>query len=389
MPIDSTYLLDMLKKSIQINSVTPVEEKLAAFFADEIRKLGLEPEWDVVAPGRPNVYAVADLGPSDEMLLLTGHLDTVGIAANWETDPFDPVEKDGRLYGLGSYDMKSGLVCCFAAFKALVEDPASKGKLGKIAFAATVDEEGYGTGAEALLMSPYGKADGILLTEPFWGTEEMPVPLGLTGKVLYKLTVTGKMAHGFFPERGRNAIEDAGKIIAALEQLNLYEHPQFGSGNYSTLKIEGGYQEYAIVVPEQCEVIITRLTVPGESRESALADMRTLIDSLDLVCDVEIETPPPFYEPYVIETDSRLAQSFNAAYQQSVGKPPEYKFARCITDANIYVGKANIPTITFGPLGGGAHECNEFVEIDSLTPVAQVLLDSCIAYYEKDDKMTR
>ena len=115
MPIDSPYLLDTLKKSIQINSVTPVEEDLAAFFADEIRKLGIEPEWDVVAPGRPNVYAVADLGSSDEMLLLTGHLDTVGIAANWETDPFAPVEKDGKLYGLGSFDMKSGLVCCLAA----------------------------------------------------------------------------------------------------------------------------------------------------------------------------------------------------------------------------------------------------------------------------------
>jgi len=381
MPIDSTYLLDTLKKSIQINSITPVEEDLAAFFADEIRKLGIEPEWDVVAPGRPNVYAVADLGPSDEMLLLTGHLDTVDIAADWETDPFNPVEKDGKLYGLGSFDMKSGVVCCFAAFKALVEDHALKGKLGKIAFAATVDEEGYGTGAEALLKSPLGKADGILLTEPFWGTKEMPVPLGLTGKVLYKLTVTGKMAHAFFPERGRNAIEDAGKIVAALNQLNLYEHPRFGCGNYSTLKIEGGYQEYAVVVPERCEVIITRLTVPGENRDSALADMHQLIDSLDLACDVEIETAPPFYEPYVIETNSRLAQSFSAAYQQQVGRPPDYKFTRCITDGNIYVGNANIPTITFGPRGGGAHECNEFVEIDSLTPVAQVLVDSCTTYY--------
>lgn len=381
MSIDSTYLLDTLKKAIQINSITPREEDLAAFFADEIRKLGIEPEWDVVAPGRPNVYAMADLGPSDEMLLLTGHIDTVDIAENWETDPFDPVEKNGKLYGLGSYDMKSGVVCCLAAFKAMIEDPSLRGKLGKIAFAATVDEEAYGTGAEALLKTKYGKADGILLTEPFWGTDEMPVPLGLTGKVLYKLTVTGKMAHGFFPERGRNAIEDAGKIIAALDKLELYEHPEFGRGNYSTLKVGGGYTEYAVVVPERCEVIITRLTVPGESRDAALTDMRSLVDSLDLACDVQIETPPPFYEPYVIDTSARLAQSFNGAYQKSVGKPPAYKFVRCITDANIYVPHGNIPTITFGPLGSGAHECNEFVQIDSLTPVAQVLVDTCVGYY--------
>lgn len=381
MPIDSTYLLDTLKKSIQINSVTPVEEKLASFFANEIRKLGIEPEWDVVAPGRPNVYAMADLGPSDDMLLLTGHLDTVDVAANWETDPFDPVEKDGKLYGLGSFDMKSGLVCCLAAFKTLIEDKSLHGKLGKIAFAATVDEEGYGLGAEALLKTEYANAAGILLTEPFWGTDDWPIPLGLTGKVLYKLTITGKMAHGFYPERGQNAIEDAGKIIAALDQLDLYEHPEFGRGNYSTLKIDGGYTEYAIVVPEQCDVIITRLTIPGESRDNAVDDMRALINSLDLACDVQIETPPPFYEPYVIDTDERLAQSFSNAYRQCIGKLPSYKFARGITDANIYVPQGNIPTITFGPLGSGAHECNEFVQIDSLTPVAQVLVDSCIGYY--------
>ena len=73
----------MLKQVIEINSVLPHEEELAAFFADEIRSLGLEPEWHVIAPGRPNVYVTANLGSSDDMLLLTGHLDTVGVATNW------------------------------------------------------------------------------------------------------------------------------------------------------------------------------------------------------------------------------------------------------------------------------------------------------------------
>lgn len=382
MQIDGKYLLETLKKTIAINSVVPVEEDLTAFFADEIRKMGLEPEWHEVAPKRPNVYATADLGPSDDMLLLTGHLDTVDVAENWETDPFEAVEKDGKLYGLGSYDMKSGLVCAFAAFKALVEDKSLHGKLGKIAFAATVDEEGYGLGAKELLKTAYGQSKGILLTEPFGGTDpNLAIPLGLTGKVLYKLTVEGKMAHGFHPERGQNAVEAASKIVAALDQLNLHAHPQYGKGNYSTLKFEGGYKEYAIVVPERCEVIITRLTVPGENRETAVSDMQALVDSLDLDCRVTIETPPPFYDPYLIDTDSHLANSFAAAYQKTVGSAPVYDFLWGITDANIYVAEGNMPTITYGPLGNGAHECNEYVVIDSLVPVAQVLANCCINYY--------
>jgi len=382
MQIDQTYLLDTLKKAIQINSVVPHEEALAAFFADGIRTLGIEPEWHVVAPGRPNVYALADLGPADDLLLLTGHLDTVGVAANWATNPFKAVERDGKLYGLGSFDMKSGLVCAFATFKALVEDSALHSKLGKIAFAATVDEEALGLGAKALLKTVYGKSAGIFLTEPFGGRNiSAAVPLGLTGKVLYKLTVTGKMAHGFYPQRGRNAVEAASKIVAALDQLPLHPHPTYGRGNYSTLKMTGGYKEYAIVVPEQCEVIITRLMVPGESRELLIADMRRLIDSLKLDCTVTIETPAPFYEPYLIETDSRLANSFRHAYQATLGTQPQFDFLTGITDANIYVAEGNIPTITYGPSGQGAHECNEYVEIDSLAPVAQIIADSCINYF--------
>ncbi len=381
MPIDTGYLLETLKKSVQINSIIPHEEDYASFLADEIRKMGIEAEWHEVAPGRPNVYTSVQLGSHEDMLLLTGHLDTVDIADNWETDPFDPVIKDGRLYGLGSLDMKSGVVCALTAFKALLEDTSLHSKLGRIAFAATVDEEGYGAGAKALLETEYGKAKGILLPEPFGGDAQSPVPSGITGKVLYKLTLKGKMAHGFYPEDGFNAIEEAGKIIAALPELNLHVHPLYGQGNYSVLKIEGGYQEYAIVVPEHCEIIITRLTVLGENRETAVADMQSLIDSLDLNCEVTIETPAPFYDPYTIELDSHLVQSFTRAYQQKLNREPHWGFIRGITDANIYVAEGGIPTVNFGPAGKGLHQCNEYVEISSLEPVAQILHDSCVNYF--------
>lgn len=381
MAIDEVYLLDTLKKSVQINSIIPHEEAYAAFLADEIRGMGLEPEWEEVAPGRPNVYASVELGPHGDLLVLTGHTDTVGVAANWDTDPFDPVVKNGCLYGLGALDMKSGVTCALAAFKGLLDDRSHHGKLGRIAFAATIDEEGYGLGARALLKSKYGEASGILLPEPMGGDGRSPLPLGMTGKVLYRLTLTGKMAHGFHPERGVNAVEEASKIVAALDRLNLHAHPVYGQGNYSTLKIEGGYKEYAVVVPERCEVVVTRLTVPGEDRDSAVADMQALIGSLDLKCDVQIETPPPYYDPYHIYTSSRFAGSFAKAYRQQFGSEPPWTFMKGIEDGNIYVPEGNVPTIVLGPTGSGAHECNEFVWLDTLVPVAQVLFDCCVNYF--------
>ncbi len=380
--IDGDYLLETLKEAVRINSILPHEEKLAHFFADKLRELGVEPFWQVVAEGRPNVCGSVQLGPSQKFITLTGHLDTVDIAENWPTDPFDPVIKDGKLYGLGAYDMKAGVVCSLAAFKALIDAKELHGKLGKIGFAATADEEGLGLGAKALLNTEYGHSDAMLLGEPFWGSKQEPLPVGLTGKILYKLTVIGRMAHGFHPERGLNAIEDASKIVAALGQLNMKVHPKYGTGNYSTLKFEGGYKEYAIVVPERCEVVITRLTVPGETKEGLLNDMYQLVDSLNLACEVQIETPDPFYESYLIDDNSDLMAQFNAAYADVIGQAPAYNFGTGITDANIYVPEGNIPTITFGPRGNGAHEAGEYVEVDSLVPVAQVYAETVKRFFE-------
>ncbi len=380
--IDGEYLLETLKQAICINSVLPHEESLAAFFAERIRDLGVEPEWHVVASGRPNVYASIELGPSEKFLTFTGHTDTVDVAANWPSDPFEPLLRDGRLYGLGSVDMKGGCVCALAAFKALLEAKEVHGKLGRIGLAFTVDEEGYGLGARALLETEYAKSDGMLLGEPSFGADEATaLPRGLTGKVLYKLTVTGRAAHAFMPERGVNAVEDAGRIVAALERLRLQEHPDFGRGNYSTLKISGGYKEYAVVVPEACEVIITRLTVPGETRASAVADIAELVDSLGLASQVTIETPPPFYEAFSLDLSTHFAQCFESAYGEVIGQPPVWRARRGIEDANIYVAEGGIQTITLGPSGGGLHEAGEFVNVATLTPVARVYAQTAIRFF--------
>jgi acetylornithine deacetylase len=131
-------------------------------------------------------------------------------------------------------------------------------------------------------------------------------------------------------------------------------------------------------------VIITRLTVPGESKGALVADMRRLIDSLELDCTVTIETPAPFYEPYLIDTSARLARSFQSAYQTTTGSRPGFDFLKGIADANIYVAEGHIPTIMYGPSGNGAHECNEYVEIDSLVPVATIIADCCVNYFHGD-----
>jgi acetylornithine deacetylase/succinyl-diaminopimelate desuccinylase-like protein len=375
--IDMAYLVDTLKTMVSIDSILPHEERLAEFIANELRTMAIEPEWHEVAPGRPNVYCAVDLGPTDRFLVFSGHSDTVGVASGWATDPFQLTERDGRLYGLGAVNMKGGLACSLAAFKALVEGKEFHGNLGRLGFAVTVDQEGHSIGAKALLKTEYGHCDAMLHAEHFYGdTEEDYLPIAVTGKVLYKLTVRGHAAHAFRPHLGVNAVADGSRIVAALDRLRLKEHPLFGTGTVCTLKIEGGYKQYAMVVPEYCEVVITRLIVPGETQETAVQDMRELIDSLGLESEVEIETPPPCYDPYFLDRSTPILTPFQESYREVIGIDPHFAGHRGIVDANVFVAEGNIPTIVFGPKGANHHSAGEYVELAALEPVARVYAET-------------
>lgn len=380
--MDSTRRL--LERLVAADSRLPVEEPAARVIADAIRGLGLEPEWHEVAPGRPNVSCLARLGPRPGLVTFTGHLDTVLAAEGWSTDPLTPVERNGRLYGLGAVDMKAGLACAFEAFRRLVQNPSQHTALGAIGFAATVDEEAFGTGARALLQTPYGKSDLMLLTEPFHGSgPEDLVPFVMPGKILYRITVRGRSSHALmFPERGINAIHDAARIVAALDRLELGSHPVLGRMNYSTLKVEGGYREYSVVVPERCEVIVTRLLAPGETLGGAVRELEALVAGLGLESTVTVEAAPPSYEPYQVDPGHPAMEAFLAAYRVRMGTDAAIGGLLGITDANIYQGEGGIPTIIFGPRGAGFHEKDEYVELDTLGPVVDILVDTTKRFFE-------
>ncbi|MCP4685493.1 MAG: M20 family metallopeptidase [bacterium] len=379
--VDTSYLVKTLKRMVSINSILPHEQRLAEFIADEIRQLGVAPEVHEVSPGRPNVYVSVQLGNGGRFISFSGHSDTVGAVSDWQTDPFEAVERDGRLYGLGAINMKSGLACMLAAFKSIVENRERLDVNGRVGLMIVVDQEGLSTGADAALKTEHAKCDAMLHAEHFFGdSEENYLPIAVTGKVLYKLTVHGRSAHAFRPhEGGINAITDAASIVKAMEKLELGRHHLFGEGTYCTLKIAGGPREYSAVVPELCEVVVTRLTVPGESRESAVEDMRRLIDDLGLESSVDIATPPPSYDSYQLDPSTPIVPVFKSVYEEVIGKAPYFAGHRGIVDANVFV-KAGIPTIVFGPKGAYHHRAGEYVEISSLEPVARVFVETALRF---------
>jgi succinyl-diaminopimelate desuccinylase len=358
--LDDAYALRLLKEMIAIPSVVGKEGALAGYIRDELQRLGLRCEMHAVEAGRPNVYASLSAAAPGRHLILCGHTDTVPPVSGWSTDPFSPIERGDRIYGLGACDMKAGLACMLNVVRAFVESGIEF--KGKLSLAGVVDEEGLSAGARAMLGHAIVQADAILLGEPYCGDESKPIPLGLTGKILYDVRVSGKAAHGFCPELGVNAVEEAARILTHLSRLDFKPHPQFGLGNTSTLKIEGGYSVYSVVVPAECRLEINRLLVPGETTVEAVEDLERLVRRLNLSARVEIHTKPPRYEACLMDPGAPILGILDAAYREVMGRAPVYGYERGITDANVLMGEAGVPCIHLGPPRGAVHQKDEYME---------------------------
>ena len=368
--LDNAYTIRRLEEMIRIPSVVGGEAELAEYLYEELDALGLRSELDEVETDRPNVYGRRSGERPGKRLMFNGHTDTVPVCEGWETDPFTPVVKEGRMYGLGSCDMKAGIACALTALKAF-SDSGFKFD-GELLFSGVVGEEAYSKGARALLRSRYADCDAIVLCEPYPGEESQPIPLGITGKILYDVTVKGRAAHGFSPDLGVNAIEEASRIITSLDKLKMLTHPKFGRGNLCTLKIDGGYKIYSVVVPDRCRFEVNRLLVPGETASSAVEDFKELVKSLGLKANVEVGTKPPRYEPFVMREDELIMKIFHEIYLEVMGVEPMYEYASDITDANVFTGEAGIPCLHLGPKSGDSHQPNEYVPLDWLPIVSKM-----------------
>ena len=366
--IDHDYTVKKLEEMIAIPSVVNEEKELAHYLQGELGSLGFETELHEVEHGRPNIYGKLKGAKQGKRLNFNGHMDTVPVVPGWDTDPFKPVTKDGKIYGLGSNDMKGGIACTLSMLKAFAD--SGHPFKGELSFSGVIDEEAYGEGAKAMLKTDWGKVDAILLGEPNQGTKDNPTALGITGKVLYDIYVHGVAAHGFSPEAGVNSVEQAGIILANLHKLKIAKRDGF-KGNYSTLKIEGGYKVYSVVVPAECRFEVNRLTVPGETVQSVIKDMENLIASLNLKAKVEVKTKPPLYASYVMEKTDPFVKLFGETYKDVMGKEPHYQYSSSITDANTLCGEGGIPCMHLGPYAGGPHQKNEYTTLDSLPPVTK------------------
>lgn len=348
---------------IRINSVNGHEVELADYVAGQLRTMGLEPHYsyfpeDAEKKVRPSVWTVLDSGKPGKTLMLIGHIDTVAVSDHWDTDPFTPTPSaDGdKVYGRGAMDMKGGL----AAILETLEYYCQHKELftGSIMACFVADEEGLSKGTYQLVEEGIA-ADWAIMAECRYDN----VAIGFRGRFSFEVTVRGVAAHSsHYPAVGENALISGGRLAAAIEALPTLTHHNLKHGTWCVRYIEGGNLS-TLVVPDTCFLFVERYVVPGEDESSCIAQILDAARELGLEGKVDVRLKPrssPYMKSFALEPEDPLVTTLQETFREVTGQDLPVAYDPSVCDSNILAVSLGIPTITFGPSGGGMHADNEY-----------------------------
>ncbi len=393
------YAVDLTRELIRIPTVNPPGrdyDKCAEFLAGELRNLGVEVELVAVpaerlqelAPhgeGLPRVNVMGRLrgNSGGPVLHLTGHYDVVPPAEGWSTDPFDAVMKNGKIYGRGSVDMKSGIATILATIK-LLKDQSVPLK-GDITVSLVPDEETGGqAGAGFIVGEGLVKADYAILTEPA-GPDV--VKIAHKGALWLEVTTIGKAAHGAFPFLGVNAFDKMVEVYKGLKELQgrlaerITTFPadiMYGDekGKRATINIGGIVRGGAKinVVPDRCTITIDRRLNPEEDLEEASAEINAVLERLkrdDPQLKLEVKTILKGASA-ATPREERICRSVAGAIRKVLKREAKYWLTPGIMDMRFFTRDAGIPMVSYGP-SGLTHVADENVAVSDITDCIKVL----------------
>ncbi|MGA5688950.1 M20 family metallopeptidase [Cytobacillus pseudoceanisediminis] len=353
--------IQFLQQLLQIDNSNPPgnEHLVTEAFINRCKQNGLPFKVTMLDETRSN-FEVTLPGKSGKQLVLCGHMDTVSPGTGeWIYSPFSGEIADGRIYGRGASDMKSGLAAMFLALEELyltsTVPPAG------VTFLATAGEEVDSCGARAFIKeNDCRKIDALVIAEP---TNEKIV-IGHKGALWLEITAYGKTSHGSMPEQGINAVDHMLKIVRLLDEMKIEwmtDRKPLGQSSLAVTMIEGGVQTN--VIPDKCSIRADIRTVPPQSHSSFINMLKS---KLDLMMDqgeiykYSVETildrPSILTDP--VEDIIQIAQMIKGE------SPANHYGVSYYTDGAVLNPRSEIPTLIYGPGDEKlAHQPNEWVSL--------------------------
>ncbi|MBI5227155.1 M20/M25/M40 family metallo-hydrolase [Candidatus Micrarchaeota archaeon] len=374
--------LDLLKKLVSFDSVFPRESELAHYLAEELKKFGFSVELQKWGENRYNVLATR--GTKGKPILLYGHMDTVP-AYGYDIvgrNPQTIVEKDGKLYGLGAYDMKAGI----AAILKSVEETKGNDRAIKIMFVS--DEEADSTGAYEVSKTDFFKDVDVAIATEISDVHDLnektrAITLGRRGRIQYEIKVPGKSFHAARLEHGISAVTEASKLAIELEKMNaqLPKHPKLSHGSQHVRKFYS--ESLSLSIPDEAIILLDRHLVPPETIESARLEIEKMINDLykkGIMKEADGKRATisvkkryvPYMTPYTTPENNPHVEQLAKTIEKKLGSKANFNYGMSVADENL-IAMQGIPVISYGPIGEGEHSNNEWVSKKSYLELIEVL----------------
>ncbi|RQG97495.1 M20 family metallopeptidase [Natrarchaeobius oligotrophus] len=333
-------------------------------------KLVFEPD-----PDRPQVGV--GVGEGSPELILNGHIDVVpaGDREQWDHDPYVPTIEEGRLYGRGSADMKTGVAIGMLATAQFADEIESGDLSGSIVFHAAIGEETAEPGTKTLLERGYDGNYGVVLEPTGFRTATSE-----KGLAWYEIRVDGEPSHASRPDQGKNAIVRSRPVLDALVEYDdaIRERTDELVGQaYATVTgLEAGTKEN--VVPEAATITVDRRFLPDETVEQIDREIDELL--VDVEARHGIETAwerTRTYESAAIDPDSPLAAIFREHSEAIADAPTDPWGIEASTDVRNFVNDAEMQAITWGPGDlAQAHTYDEHVDLEDAVAGLEIVLEA-------------
>ncbi|CAN5894012.1 M20 family metallopeptidase [soil metagenome] len=383
--VDDAEMIALCSRLVQARSENPPGNEVAPakIVAEWCRELGGEATLTEPMPGRPNVVARFPGTGSASSLAFSAHMDLVPVKPaeyeRWDQDPYGGEVIQGELWGRGSVDMKGGLAAAMAAMKALLDSEIDLP--GDLWLLASMDEELEMTGTKAMINS--GIIDSVgaaVVCEP----TNLQLDCASKGRTWATIGVLGEAAHARFKDGGVNAITNALRLAASLDETTPEHRAHHSAGDswWTITEIEGGLGP--AIIPDRCDLTLDVRLVPGQRCDAVWDEMREVIDRLtselpDFRCEVEVVERR---EPWEIEHQSHIATAMATGLKNTMGTEPGFDAFPGTADAS-FLAPAGIPCVICGPGDlARAHRENERIPLTELSVAARSYALAAIEFFK-------
>ncbi|MBA4742797.1 MAG: succinyl-diaminopimelate desuccinylase [Azoarcus sp.] len=364
-----TPTLELARALIARRSVTPEDAGCLELLAQRLKALDFRLE-RIDSAGVCNLWARR--GTASPVLCFAGHTDVVptGPLDRWDSDPFEPTIRDGKLYGRGAADMKTSLAAFVTAIETFVADHPDHA--GSIALLLTSDEEGVASDGTVKVVDALEargeRLDYCIVGEPTSvKTLGDMIKNGRRGSLSGTLRVKGKQGHVAYPHLATNPVHTFAPALAELAATHWDDGNEFfPPTTFQVSNIHAGTGANN-VIPGECEVLFNFRFASVTTAEELKARAHEILDRHDVDYELAWHLSG---NPYLTGRGA-LVEALSSAIRDVAGIDTELSTTGGTSDGR-FIARISREVVEFGPINATIHQLNECVPVDSIEPLSAI-----------------